>query len=196
MRRVGILIVLAGCPSAAQISPDASPTHDGMPHAPGMFVGWNANPALQVSHFQVVGDGGTDARTTRGGYLLAWTGTGTPGQESFPDAPAGVYSKVYLDLLGAQNAYEIHGTWRDLSNRAWPFRITDPDRLTVQLDCNKTLAGGAATTFAVRVDLRNALTALDFTKFRSEDGQLELESGSELDKLRNALLHGAFKIDN
>lgn len=212
MRFLGILIVLAGCPSGPGAhDPDAST--DGMPHAPGMFVDWNANPALPgalndkitvtevsfgVSHFQVVGDGGGDARTTRGGYQLEWGSASAPGQEKFPDAPAGVYSKIFLDLNSGRDvphAFEIRGVWRDQSTNR-PFRIEDDRRLTVSIDCSKMLVGGAATVFAIRVDLRNAVTGVDFTKFENDDGVLELKGGSELEKFRSTLSGSAFKVDN
>ena len=211
MRRFGIWIVLAGCSSgASHDTPDAA---DGMPLGPGMFVSWAADPVLpgplsdkitvtdvtfEVSQFQVVGDGGADARTSHSGYELAWTTGAAPRQERFPDAPVGVYSKMYLAVKGTRDvptAYLIHGTWRD-QGKTTPFLIEDFSKLTVEIDCNKSLAAGATTAFPIRVDLRNAITGVDFSRLDLEDGVLELHGGPELDRFRDNLQHGAFRVDN
>jgi hypothetical protein len=212
MRFLGFLIVLAGCPSGpAMVNPDAA--HDGMPPAAGMFVGWQADPALpgplsdkvsvsevsfRVSNFVVVGDGGAgDSRTTHASYELEWKSSGGPAQEVFPDAPAGMYSKVYLDFNVSRDshAYEIRGVWRD-QGTSRPFKVEDDERLQVTLDCTKVLVGGAATIFEIRVDLRNALTGIDFAKLEEDDGVLELKSGPELAKFRTTLAKSAFKVDD
>jgi len=177
--------------------------------SPGLFVGWRASPSLpgplsdrvtisevafQVSDFEVVGDFGPVARTR---YLLAWNASGAPAQESFPDAPAAVYSSITLDFSTTHDyayAYQIRGTVHDQSMNEL-FKIEDANSLHIAFPCDRRVTAGAATTFSIAVDLRNAVNGIDFTKVDQEDGAFELKVGNELDKFRKRLA-SAFKVEN
>jgi hypothetical protein len=209
MRLTGIIVVLVvGCGpgSGAHDTPDGSV--DGMQGGAGMFVDWNANPALPgalndkvsatsvsfyLTHFQVVGDRGNPQGTGHDGYVLAWNDAGPPPQEMFGSAQDGEYSRVYIDM-NEPIAYDLRGVVRNQSH-ATPFKVQDQNRLLIQLECKQTVISKMRTAFSIRVDLRNALTGLDFTKFSVDDGVLELKDDDEFKKLRASLM-SAFKVED
>lgn len=209
MRLIGVLILLAGCHIGSVAGPDAS----GEPGL-GMFVNWNAKPMLpgrltdkltvseatfQLDHFQVLSDFGA-AATTHAKYALTWGNDAVPQQEKFPNAPATTYSLISLVLMSAsfgQNAYEIHGTWQD-NGTTMPrrFVVRDQGSLAIEFGCNAMLPAAGSATIAIKVDLRNALSEIDFTSLDDGgDDTLELYGGKELDNFRGRLMK-AFKLDN
>lgn len=207
MRWLGVMLVFAGCNFSSTTRPDA-PGEPG--RGLGMFVDWNANPTLpgplsdtlvvseatfQLDHFQIVADAGSVTRTK---YLLSWGQGAMPTRDEFPDAPPGVYSKVALVMTGGNfgdDAYKIHGMWRDSSNTLKPFEIHDHGPLSISFDCDAMLAAAGSATIAIRVDLRDAISGIDFTNVDEEDGVLDLHDGQALLDFRSRL-QDAFKLDN
>jgi hypothetical protein len=174
-----------------------------------MFVTWKANPAIpgtlsdkitvseatfQIDHFQIVADAGNVMRTK---YLLAWNPTSTPNPDGFPDAPPGMYSKVTLAMMTGSLgdfAYQIRGTWRD-SGSPKNFEIRDSAALSVGFDCSEMLGAAGSATVGIKLDLRDALGGIDFTKVDEEDGVLELSDGQQLVDFRSRLM-SAFQLDD
>lgn len=177
-----------------------------------MFVRWRASPALpgaitnritvseakfQLDHFQVLGDAGNDNRTTRFEYLLTWDNEKTPTEESFPEAPVGMYSKISLVLRSGDlgdSSYEIKGTWIDDDMESWEFEISDSMRVNISLNCRAMVPAAGSARLAIRLDLLDALAGIDFTQLDEDDGELELKNGPELVAFRNRLTN-AFKLD-
>jgi hypothetical protein len=210
MRFIGVLMVFAGCQSGGTAMPDTPEgTHDGQGPQLGMFVSWNAQPALpgpltdkitvseatfQLNHFQIVADSGNSMHSR---YLLAWSSGMAPSQEAFHDATAGVYSQASLDLGGTlvNYAYRIRGMWAgDKAPR--PFEIRDDQPLTVTIDCNKMLAAAGWTDIAITVDLRGALGSINFKDLEDEEGLIEITNqGSHMGALQafRGHLQDAFK---
>jgi hypothetical protein len=210
MRWIGILLVFAGCQSGSPGQPDVPDVPvDGEQHSLGMFVDWDASPHLpgaltdkiivsdvtfQLDHFQLVADAGSVARSK---YLLAWAPGAAPSREAFPDAPPGVYSKITLVMMGGgfgDYSYRIHGTWRD-GLQLRPFEIRDRATFSVSLDCNEMLLAAGSATLEIKVDLREAISQIDFKDLKEDDGVLELHDGPELADLRDRLQR-TFKLEN
>jgi hypothetical protein len=207
MRSIGILLVIAGCDFSSSAGPDGP--GDDEQHGLGMFVNWNASPMLpgdltdkltvssatfQLDHFQIVADAGSVTRTK---YLLSWDEEGAPKRDEFPDAPPGVYSKIALVLMGGnfgEYSYQIRGTWRDSSSTK-NFEIRDQGQLSISLDCDEVLAAAGSATVAIKIDLRDAISEIDFTNVDEEEGTLQVHDGTELAGFRSRL-PGAFRLDN
>lgn len=211
MRFIGCLILLMGCHTGGVVVPDTpGEPGDGSQHGLGMFVDWRANPSLpgtltdeltvseamfQVDHFQILADAGN---VTRSRYLLTWEAETNPPQDIFPDAPPGVYSKVALVMMGGnlgEDAFRIRGTWRD-NGITIPFEVSDINQLSISLDCDETLPAGGSASVAIRLDLRDAISGIDFTSLGlDDDGVLELKDGPGLITFRSRLQQ-AFTLDN
>jgi len=209
MRLIGVLLMIAGCQFSGMARPDAPSAPGDGQHGPGMFVTWKANPTIpgmlsdtltvseatfQIDHFQIVADAGNVTRTN---YLLAWNPTSAPNADAFPDAPPGMYSKVTLAMMtGSQGdfAYQIRGTWRD-GGLTKNFEIRDGSALSVGFDCSEVLGAAGSATVGIKLDLRDALGGIDFTKAEDDDGVLELSDSLELSALRSRLM-SAFQLDN
>lgn len=215
MRRVGLLwIVLTGCHVGDMHNPDApSPTDDGNGHALGVFVPWNANPALpgplndnigvtdatfQLEHLQIISDSATgDSRTTHTGFLVQWNSEKTPAQDAFPDAPEGLYSKVSLDMFGNlfDYSYEIHGTWMD-GDQQKRFKIHDHAPISMSMDCNTILSAAGSATIPIRVDLTDAISNINFKALDTDNGVSELDTtDGQMPAFRDRL-QKAFTIGN
>jgi hypothetical protein len=218
MRFLGALLVFAACHSGGGVSPgvDASPDGppvdtDAPPSAFGLWVTWRADPALpgdvdskvtvtdatfHMDRFQVIGDAGIDARTTRSKYVLAWNAQGKPGQERFPDAPVGVYSKI-LAVMAPDGpggyAYEIHGTWMGSGSQPIPFEISDRLMVNLSIDCDEELHAAGSAMLGIEVDLKDALNSVKFQDIMPMNGVLEVD-GPQLLQFRDRLKK-AFKLD-
>jgi hypothetical protein len=212
MRLIGVpfLFGLGACHAGSTAVPDtpAGPGGDDAQHGLGMFVSWNADPALpgplndkltvsevtfQIDHFQIVADAGS---VTRSHYQLAWDGMTTPKQDTFPDAPPGVYSKITLSMMNSSfggDTFLIRGTWRD-NGGPRPFEIHDRNPLSLSFDCDETLSAAGSTTIAIRVDLEDALEGVNFKNLDVDNGVLELHDGPELMNFRGRLQR-AFDLD-
>jgi hypothetical protein len=210
MRLLGVLVIFTACHGGGMEAPDASAGDaDGSDHGLGILVAWQASPALpgalndkitisdvsfQLKNFQLLADAGG---ATHAKYLLTWSSLTEPPQDSFPDAPAGVYSKVSLDMGGTlvDYAYQLHGTWKDDGNEARQFLIEDHAPFTVDLDCHKVLVAAGSAELAVRIDLRDALNGVDFDRVEEQDNVLVLDNGNapQLGLFRDRLQR-AFKI--
>jgi hypothetical protein len=220
MRFLGALMVFAACHPGGGEMQGVDASHDGTTGGSdgststlGMFVTWRANPALpggitdkitvteatfQLDHLQIVGDAGNDARTTRSKYLLTWNSLSRPSQEMFPNAPVGVYSKISLVMMTGtfgENAYEIHGTWTDSNMPAKRFEIRDSGTQSLSIDCDEELPAAGTANLAIKVDLKDALSGINFRLLKDDDGKLELEEGQQLLVFRNRLKK-AFKLDD
>lgn len=212
MRFLGALMVFAACHlgGGEVVTPDApgdgvGPGSDGSNPALGMFVMWRADPVLpgsvtdkiavtsatfQIDRLEVVGDAGVDARTTHSKYLLTWDSGRKPSQESFAQAPVGVYSKINLVMaVGnlSENAYEIRGTWTDSGMLAKSFRIRDRGlALSASVDCDETLPAAGTATITLKLDLRNALNGINFKMLAGED-EIDIRDGPQLAEFRMRL---------
>jgi hypothetical protein len=211
MRVLVVLVVLSGCHAGGgTAAPDAGPGGGSDSDAgtgPGLFVTWDDNPRLpgpltsdidvsyvsfQIRNFQLLADSGS---VNRAGYLLTWSALMRPTQESFAGAPAGVYSRVAIELGGTQVGYttQIQGVWHDHSggggggpgpgggggggDTATPFLIQDHQSLPISFACSEELGATAATAFGVRLDLRDAISQIDFQNLpKNADGTLVLDN--------------------
>jgi hypothetical protein len=210
MRLLGILVVFAACHSGGMAGPDASAGGDVSDQGLGIFVAWDASPPLpgpvsdkitvtdvsfQLKSFQLVADAGGGTHTK---YFLTWSSLSEPSVDAFPDAPAGVYSKVSLDMGGTlvDYAYQVRGTWKDDGNEPKQFLIEDHAPFTVDLDCHKVLMAAGSAKLAVRMDLRDTLNGIDFDRLEEHDDMLVLDNGNalQLGPFRDRLQH-AFDID-
>jgi hypothetical protein len=212
MRIPGALMVFAACHiGGGEVNPDAPGDgngggSDGPNPALGMFVTWRADPALpgavtdkiavteatfQIDHLEVVGDAGVDARTTHARYLVAWDAGKKPGQESFPQAPVGVYSKINVVMaVGnlSENLYEIRGTWTDTGMPARSFRIRDRGMaLSVSVDCDEMLPAAGTARMALKLDLRSALDGVNFKMLAGDDDEIDVRDGPQLAMFRMRL---------
>ncbi len=181
--------VCVGCHGGAAQGPDGGP--DAGPIAPGVHVGWLTNPALpgafgditisevtfKVQNLRVIGDvGSTDSSDA----TLEWNATETPKPVDFPTAPAGLYSKLTLQLDGEiiDSSFEIQGTVV-VAGTTHPFDIHDRDESKITLDCNATLAPDGGLLLPVRVDFASALGVIDFTKVDDDNGMLDLDTDDD-----------------
>jgi hypothetical protein len=211
MRLIGVLLVVVGCHVDTLVVPDAPTEPDGPPRLQGMFVTWNARPALpgpitdkititdatfQLEHLQLVSDAGADNRTTRTRYQIAWSAGGAPAQEAFPNAPAAVYQRILLDMRAnglPPYAYDIRGTVRD-GDGVRSFRITDKMMLEIPIDCSVALAAGGSVSLGIRVDLKDALDGINWKDAQNQDGMLML-TPAQLLGVHTQLEH-AFELDD
>ena len=206
MRLIGAMILL-GLLTACHIGSPAGPDTpvepgDDAPHGLGMFVRWDADPGLpgpltdrigvsevtfQIDHFQIVGDAGNATHTK---YLLAWDMDNVPQLDAFPDAPSGLYSRIDVVMMGGgsfgEDAFRIEGTWRD-SGGPRRFQIHDRIPITVSLGCTEILPVAGSATIAIRVDLTEALGAVDYRNLDEEGGVLDLHDGQEMSNFRDRL---------
>lgn len=158
----------------------------------GLHVSWDADPALpaqiediitltsatfQVKRLQVIGDAGAGPSTTRTDFEAAFTERGElPPHVVFPGAPAGLYSKVRLDLDANEHpAYELTGTVR-IGETVEPFRISSKDDLTIEIDgYSVALPPGQEATIPIELDLRDTLADIDYSALPVRDGERVLD---------------------
>jgi hypothetical protein len=215
MRLLGVLLVVGGChfEGGPGTSTDGSMEPDMSMPKSGMVLNWNASPALpgpvidkvqvtdaifQLEHLQLVSDAGADSRTTRSRYQLEWKAGTAPAQEMFPDAPVAVYQRISLDLrpdVQPPYAYQILGTWHD-EDEDKPFRIADPVLLEIPIDCSVSLPAGSSVSIDVRVDLRDALNAIDFKTLQEINGVLVLSTPGPMMMMFRNKLAKAFHSDD
>jgi hypothetical protein len=214
MRFSWALMVLAGCPGGNPAMPDTpGGGDDGSQHSPGLFVAWHANPALpgvitdkitvsnawfQLDHLQIVGDAGNDTRTTHSKFLLTWDSSTAPPQESFPSAPVGVYSRITIAVMSGslgEDAYEIHGSWKNAAGQPRNFEIRDRKVLSIAFDCDAMLTAAGSANLGIRVDLRAALSGIDFAGLEEGDDEIELKEGPQLLDFHERM-KGAFRLDD
>jgi hypothetical protein len=217
MRFLGALLVFAACHSGGPVSPGADASPDGppidtpLPPTVGLWVTWRADPALpgnvdgkitvtdatfQMDRLQVIGDAGTDARTTHSKYVLAWNAQGKPAQERFPEAPVGVYSKILAVMMPGslgESAYEIHGTWMNSGSQPMPFEVRDRLAVSLSIDCDEDLPAAGSAMLGIKVDLRDALNSVKWEDIVPDNGVLEVD-GPQLMQFRDRLKK-AFKLD-
>jgi hypothetical protein len=216
MRLLAVLVVLTGCHTGGGTAvPDAGGNgSDAGSAGPGMFITWQTRPQLpgelgndinlsnvsfQVKSFQVVADSGTVEHPS---YLLTWSALMQPQQEVFAQAPAGMYSRVTIELGGAQVAYttQIQGTWRDGGGGGGgdtPFLIQYRKARTISIACDEELEATVPKSFAVRLDLRNAVSGIQFDKLsKNGDGVLVLDESSDQMPEFLKKLDEAFEIED
>jgi hypothetical protein len=108
-----------------------------------------------------------------------------------------VYSKINVVMaVGnlSENLYEIRGTWTATGASPRAYRIRDRGlSLSSQVDCNKTLPAAGTANITLRLDLRNALTGINFNMLEDEEGELDLRDGPQLAQFR-ARLREAFEL--
>jgi hypothetical protein len=218
MRSIGVLLVIVGCHAdgGGTAAPDAPAAPDDalMSKSLGIFVPWHADPPLPgaldehftissaayaIAAFEVIGDAGPgDERTTHTQYSITWDASGAPVQETFPDAPVGMYSKVTVNMAGAsfgEFSYQIQGTWRD-SGLTKPFNIVDYARLSTTFDCQQTLAAGGSATIPISIKLGDAMNAVDFRRLAVVDGVVQLAAPDPQLLVFRAALVAAFKVSD
>jgi hypothetical protein len=195
MRLLGILVVFAACHPGGMEGPDASAGGDGSDQGLGIFVAWEASPPLpgpvsdkitvtdvsfQLKSLQLVADAGGGTHTK---YFLTWSSLSEPPVDAFPDAPAGVYSKVSLDMGGTliDYAYQVRGIWKGDGDGPKQFLIEDHAPFTVDLDCHKVLMAAGSAKLAVRIDLRDTLNGIGFDQLDEHDNMLVLDNGNVLE---------------
>jgi hypothetical protein len=213
MRRIGLLIVLAGCPGQSPVMPDGGMEIDSgsQPNA-GMSVTWKANPELpgkvsdkltvsearfQINFVEIVADSGVVMHSK---HVLAWGPGGRPAKEEFHDAPPGVYSSVHISLGGGVGAfsYQISGTWSEDGTQPKPFMIEDTTMISVPVKCNTTLSVPGSAEIEIQIDLSDPLGKINFKDLEDEDGPIMISGNANMTSLqqfRDRLPH-AFKGDD
>jgi len=197
MRWVTVLLVGAlGCGTAPPDGPDASVTSSALKLAwssqPGSIPGTATDnititsAAFSVDNLRIVGDAGPgDPRTSLDQLSLGWSGESTPATQTFPDAPAGLYSRVVFQLGANVNmlqpessSYEITGMVEIQSQPAVPYRIRDIFSLDVEVDLDSgvTLTGTADATVGLRADLEKIVSSIDYSLLPVTNGERLLDS--------------------
>lgn len=228
MRVLAVLLVLAGCHSGGGTgvpidSGSGSGTDSGGPGgSPGMYVAWQANPPLpgevtsdiavsevtfEIKNLQILGDAGAPYT---GAHFVTW-GAAQPDRESFPTAPAGVYSKVSVELGGtlSTTTVEIKGTVHlsggggggggpgphVITNGPGPgggggggsddnqaFIITETKPFMLSISCDEELEADAPKSFGIRVNLSDTLSKINFANLAKDaSGTLVLDEANTLE---------------
>lgn len=173
---LALSVALAGCPADDDPPPPDAPVGPGG----GLVIAWEPRPALipgpvdnritlelVVMHLRdarVIGDAGAgDPRTLAPMVDLRWATGAAPAELRFPDAPAGLYSRMSFELdRGAGTyAYELSGTV-EVNEVVEPFVVRDRERLPVSFAYGIALPPGGTARVPVRVDLDAVVRALDF----------------------------------
>lgn len=163
--------------SDAASSSDAFPSSDAQAST-GLTVTWTAQPKLpgqfsdvtvstvklRLARLEVIGDTGSTSGTTLTDFDVVWSATTAPFPISFFSAEPGLYSKVSLQIDGkvVARSYEIRGTVV-INGTTEQFEISDTAALAVDVSgYNVTLIAGQAVEVPIRVDMDNAIDAVDF----------------------------------
>ena len=214
MKLLLVCLCAAGCGGAGggggdDINPltDAQASSDATNQS-GLLVDWMASPALpgpiqtdltvtsatfQINRLQAIGDNGQP--TTQSAFELAWkTDVHDPATVGLPTAATGLYAQVSIDLAAPVlgNSFEIVGT-TVVAGVTKQYKIHDRNNLDIDVkNYNVALAPGGTETLPITLDLTAALSAVQFNQLQSDDGYLELESGSQMTTFR-ANLQQAFR---
>jgi hypothetical protein len=180
---VAALAACHGSPTASPDAPGADAASGGLTvrfatrqHVPGdigngLTIG---TATLQFATLALVGDSGAgDPNTTQVNFAETWDTGEMPEEISFPDAPAGLYSKVGFEIDGfvVNDSIDIEGMVQ-VSGNTKAFEIHDRGLTPVSLDCHATLQPGGMTGLVIELDLANALGAIDFTQVPDLGGTL------------------------
>jgi hypothetical protein len=213
MIRLGLLAgLLVACHTSDPGTSDA-PTPDGA-DAPGLHVRWESEPSaypanledwltvdsvqFTVDYLKVIGDAGPgDLRTTKAVFQLRWDVDSTPSNIDFGDAPPGLYSKVSLQLDGhlIVPSLEIRGKVT-IDGTTLDYEVEDRNAVALSLDIDRMLQPGGSATVALKLNLHDALTSIDYRSLSVDHGRVSVETGDSqlagfIDKLEQA-----FSVDN
>lgn len=190
MIRCGLLAgLLVACHTSDPAAPDGSV--DGSAGAAGLHVTFSSETAIPgnvedwltlddamfaFDNLKVLGDAGPgDTRTTATTFSVRWDSSTTPMPIDFTDAPTGLYSKLSFQIDGhvSDESYRMHG--QVYLGGVWtPYEIEDRNALSLSLDIDRMLQPGGSATLDLVVKLHDALTSIDFSTLRQDDGHLEL----------------------
>jgi hypothetical protein len=207
---VGIL--LTGCPSDPGINPGMLPDAS-KPGTGGLAVEWSSQPAtwpsdlgggllLERADFafdslRVVGDAGSDPRTTKSEFSIRWDDNSSPEGIMFVDAPAGLYSQVSLLADGHLMTDSVNLRGKVTVNaETTDFEVDIDEPLAVTVQINEMLAPPDVTTIKLRVDFKTALTSVDWSQVNKSSGKREIEDDDpQMAMVRQTLIAG-FQIVN
>jgi len=183
---LGTLLAVAACggdDGGSPGTPDAATSSDAATNAdalsPGLTVTWTAQPPIpgpfegdvlvtsvkvELARLEVIGDAGSTDDTTQRDFDITWSATQSPSPIAFFSAQPGLYSKVSLAIDGdvVAPSYEILGTVM-IGGTTEPFKISDTAALQVDIDnYDISLMAGRAITVPIRLDLDDAVDAVDF----------------------------------
>lgn len=186
-----IALVLAACHG------DDGPSTDGGPldSPPGdetvLVLDWQADPAIPggdddnlqvatasigVQNLRVIGDASSGSDTSLASLALAWQGSGDPAPTTFAHAPPALYSRVELDIRGA-DSLDVTGTVR-INGDATPFHVhLDPDA-SASVETSLDLAARTTGTIHVHVDATQMLDGVDFGHAPNVGGTLDIDDSS------------------
>jgi hypothetical protein len=197
MRWVTVLLVgVLGCGAAPPDGPDASVTSS------ALKLAWSSQPdsipgtatdkititsaSFSLDNLRIVGDAGPgDPRTSLDQLTLGWSGESAPTTQTFPDAPAGLYSRVVFELganvntlLPESSSYEITGTVKIDNAPPVPYRIRDIFDLHVEIDLDSgvPLTGTEDATVQLRADLEKIVSSVDYSLLPVTNGERLLDS--------------------
>jgi hypothetical protein len=207
--RIGITAVLslvAACGSPINVTPDApadadvdAPQSSGTglslafrmtPPVPGtVFPGVTLDSVeLSIKDLRLTGDAAPGDDRTRAAYLaIAWRQDHQPFPATFPQAPAGLYSKIAFKLENdSGDAFRMRGTvmW-DGSPHA--YEISDDGNMSVDVPMSVVLPAGGSVTDTLQVRMLGVMAGIDWSKAKvSDDGTWTLRDNT-LNELRSRL---------
>jgi hypothetical protein len=182
--------LLVACPGNPPEDPDGGTSGDGLTV---LFTGAQTLPApdpaidrtvtevkLQAESITAIGDNAPgDDRTTRLDAELRWRATDVPGPIRYEDAPAGLYSRVEVRLLGEgdDHSFEIKG--EALYMGMWrPYELEADTLMTIVINTSTALPPGGSATIDVPVDLVGIVAGVDFAQC-TLNGEDKLECDSQ-----------------
>jgi hypothetical protein len=220
---LGSLVAVAACggdsggpdvpPSDAASSVDGFGANDAAAQG-GLTVTWDAQPMLpgplgngvaissvkfKLARLEVIGDTGSTVETTQSNFDVVWSAAFTPFPITFSFAQPGLYSKVSLQIDGnvVAPSYEILGSVL-IGGTTEPFKITDTAVLQADIDgYDVALMAGGSMSVPIRVDLQDAIDAVDFAMLPAPGGVRTMDQNTTgIAAVRSQLEDQTFKRNN
>lgn len=191
MRWFFVLLPLTGCPGTLTGDDEPPPTDGPVAGTTNLHIAWATLPAVipgesgdltiefirfDLKNLRVIGDAGqVEIDEPR----LEWDEGKVPSRIDFPDAPAGIYSRIVFEIEGhgdEQEGIEIDGTVQIESNEE-DFEIRNVGTATIGFDIGIVLQPGDDLTQTILVDLAGALGTINFVALPVDGGRRILRGG-------------------
>ena len=128
-----------------------------------------------IVDLRLIGDAASgDARTSKDVVELAWD-SDKPVDIGYPDAPAGMYSRVRGTVVGFSLVGDVDVEGESATYTAEKESVALP--IEFRLDFN--LEAGGAVTVTVEVDLEEIAEEIPFKDLSNVDGNIEIPGDSE-----------------